>query len=135
MKQEHESLVTGNAVDEGQSDAISPGWFIGHFVSKKANLRHTNDVEVKWGIHHSGDEKLSTRIIETSTTLTILISGSFLMKFGTGDSEALLERPGDYALFAPGAEYKWYALAESVVLTVRWPSIPNTRSGTAADRS
>ena len=36
----------------------------------------------------------------------------------------LLEREGDYALWPPGVAHDWLAEEASVVVTVRWPSLP-----------
>jgi quercetin dioxygenase-like cupin family protein len=35
----------------------------------------------------------------------------------------LLERQGDYVVWGPGVDHSWRAEEESVVLTVRWPSV------------
>jgi hypothetical protein len=45
--------------------------------------------------------------------------------------EVLLARQGDYAMWGPGIDHHWSADEESVVLTVRWPSLAS-REGTAA---
>lgn len=125
MKQPVENqFVAGNAVDEGSVNKEFPGWFVGQFIPIEAGLRHTDGVEVKWGIHSAGEEKLRAKTNQASNTLTILISGSFLVKFPTLGAEVRLVRPGDYVLSKPDTDYKWYALSQSVVLTVRWPSIP-----------
>jgi quercetin dioxygenase-like cupin family protein len=55
-------------------------------------------------------------------SLSLLVSGCIHLFFATGE-EALLERPGDYALWAPGVAHRWEIEADgTVVLTVRWPS-------------
>jgi quercetin dioxygenase-like cupin family protein len=36
----------------------------------------------------------------------------------------VLTRPGDYVLWGPGVDHSWLAEQESVVVTVRWPSLP-----------
>ena len=43
---DHSNIQIGNAVIDA-----TKGWFIGSFMDKSLGLRHTNDVEVKWGIH------------------------------------------------------------------------------------
>jgi quercetin dioxygenase-like cupin family protein len=56
------------------------------------------------------------------TTLLILVSGCFTLHLTTGD--ITLERQGDYAVWGPGIDHSWRADADSVVITVRWPSHP-----------
>ncbi|MET9017469.1 signal peptidase I, partial [Streptomyces olivaceoviridis] len=36
----------------------------------------------------------------------------------------LLEEQGDYVVWGRGVDHSWFAEEESVVLTVRWPSVP-----------
>ena len=35
----------------------------------------------------------------------------------------VLTEPGDYILWGRGVDHSWYAERESLVFTVRWPSI------------
>ncbi len=46
--------------------------------------------------------------------------------FGSNLTEGVvtLARQGDYAVWGPGIDHSWEALADSVVITVRWPSVP-----------
>ena len=39
--------------------------------------------------------------------------------------EIVLSREGDYVRWVPGTDHTWKAEQDSVVLTVRWPSVPN----------
>jgi len=117
-------FVFGNAVEEGRQESCYPGWFIGSFVSPALGLRCNGDVEVKWGIHEPNDEKRSGGTNDKSMTLTLLISGSLLMQFPQLNTEVTLQRPGDYVLFAPKVQHRWRSLSDSVVVTVRWPSLP-----------
>jgi hypothetical protein len=112
----------GNAVEDGQSNGPK-GWFIGHFVEQSSGLRHSAEVEVKWGVHEAGDRKTSLRTNEHGTTLTLLVSGRFQIGFPELRVEFELDRPGDYVLFAAGVAHTWRALSACTVLTVRWPSI------------
>ncbi len=59
--------------------------------------------------------------------MLVLISGRFLMRFPGRD--VLLERQGDYVVWGRGTGHSWCAEEESVVLTVRWPSVPGYRAG------
>ena len=116
-----DGYVTGNAEEDGNANASS-GWFVGHFLPNECGLRRTLDVEVKWGVHVQGEEKRSTRTNLNSTTLTLLVSGCFVVRFPKLGTEVTLRRPGDYVLFAPGIEHKWVARTTSTVVTIRWPS-------------
>lgn len=51
----------------------------------------------------------------------LLVSGRFHVELSTG--QVLLERQGNYLVWGPGIDHTWHALEESIVLTVRWPSL------------
>jgi hypothetical protein len=123
------TVRVGNAIDDGAGD--NRGWFIGHFVRPVDDPRCTEDVEVKWGVHPAGDARHAVAPGLASTTVSILVSGTFRVSFP--DQEVRLLRPGDYLLFPPGVPHTWVAEADSVVVTVRWPSRPD--AGTAADET
>jgi quercetin dioxygenase-like cupin family protein len=59
---------------------------------------------------------------EVRTALLVLVTGRFRMEF-PGRS-VLLEDQGDYVVWGQGVDHSWVAEEESVVLTVRWPSVP-----------
>ncbi|WP_293330512.1 hypothetical protein [Microcoleus sp. CAWBG58] len=42
--------------------------------------------------------------------------------------EILLSREGDYALWLPGVPHYWSAEEDSVIVTVRWPSVSGDSS-------
>ena len=111
-------IVVGNAAMDGAGD--TRGWFIGHFVLPSESPRHTNDVEVKWGIHPAGHARARMATATEATTLVILISGLYRVRFPHGD--VLLSGPSDYVLFPPGVPHGAVADEDSVILTVRWPS-------------
>ncbi len=117
-------LAIGNAVAEGQQPG-NGNWFIGHFISDSSGLKSTRDVEIKWGIHASNEEKAAKCFNEGSTTLTILISGLFVLIFPELDTSVTLRRAGDYVISAPKVVHGWKSLKDSVVITVRWPSLPD----------
>lgn len=108
----------GNAAAEGPSHR---GWFLGHFLQERQDPRWTKDVELKWGHHAAGERQEEWTINRQATTLSILISGRDRISFP--DRDVLLCRPGDYVIWAPGVPHRWRAEEESVVLTVRWPSV------------
>ncbi len=113
------TVVTGNALADG---AGHRGWFVGHFVEALAGPRRATAVEVKWGVHPAGETHAAWVRNATATTLSVLVRGRFRITFPDGDR--LLQREGDYALWAPGVPHRWRAEADSVVLSVRWPSVP-----------
>jgi hypothetical protein len=115
-------VETGNAADAGSGE--SRGWFLGHFVHPSAGMRHSTDVELKWGVHRAGDVKETVAANGTAKTLSILISGTFLLEFPDIGEAVRMARPGDYALWPAGLHHRWTTLEDCVVLTVRWPSIP-----------
>jgi hypothetical protein len=111
-------LATGNAATDGGAFA---GWLVGHFVPAELGLRSTEDVEIKWGIHRHGDTRPAWGT-NAATTLSVLVSGCIRIEFAEG-ATVVLERPGDYALWAPGVSHRWYIdRGDTVVMTVRWPS-------------
>ncbi|GGL56085.1 hypothetical protein GCM10010095_46370 [Streptomyces anthocyanicus] len=111
-------VYAGNA---GKDAALDRGWLLGHFKDP-SDLRHSEDVEIKWGVHPKGDERAHWVTGEDRTALQVLVSGRFRVDF-PGRSVVLAEQ-GDYVVWGRGVDHSWYAEEESVVLTVRWPSVP-----------
>jgi hypothetical protein len=110
-------LVTGNAARDG---ALSRGWFVGHFMPE--GLPRSEQVEIKWGVHTRDETRSGWATSGTATTLSMLVRGRFRLTFETG--EHLLARSGDYALWGPGVAHRWQSEEDdTVVLTVRWPSL------------
>jgi hypothetical protein len=121
---------TGNAREDGEPYR---GWLVGHFVNHHASLRRTEACEVKWGLHPAGEARNQWVTEERATTLVILISGRFHIQLSDDPTdEVVLSRQGDYATWGPGVDHHWEAEEDSVVLTVRWPSLPG-RAGTTPD--
>lgn len=114
-------IIAGNAAADGEAQR---GWFLGHFIEPGEGLRHSDEVEVKWGTHAAGETKSAYGANDTARTLSILVSGRFVLEFPDLGETVHLERPGDYALWAAGPRHRWVAVADSVILTVRWPSRP-----------
>lgn len=125
MQEQNEKLmvVTGNAEDTARQ-GNRRGWFVGHFLQPEELPVHTQAVELKWGVHTTGEEKQGVAVNNESTTLTILISGEFEVKFPIQNMTIKLAKQGDYVIFKNGISHTWKAVTDSVVLTVRWPSIP-----------
>ena len=112
-------VVFGNAEIEVKN---CWGWFIGHFITPTNDPRSASTLEVKWGVHKAGEGRQEWAMNAEATTLSILISGKFRLQFP--DTEILLSREGDYALWCPGVAHCWLAEEHSTILTVRWPSVP-----------
>jgi hypothetical protein len=113
-----ESVYVGNANVDGALDA---GWLLGHF-KPVGDIRHSTDVEIKWGVHPPGDQRERWATGEVRTALLVLISGRF--RVDLPDRAVVLAKQGDYVIWGPGVDHSWYAEEASVVLTVRWPSVP-----------
>lgn len=124
--------MTDNRISIGNAEDFAHGptrgWFVGNFLDESAGPRLTDNIEVKWSVHPQGDERPGIAPGADTSTLTILISGAFEQIFPEDNRTHLLDRPGDFALFGPGVSHTWRALAESVMLTVRWKaSTPSTQ--------
>jgi hypothetical protein len=116
-------VIFGNAGAEGASRG---GWFAGHFIMPEDDARSTSALEVKWGVHSAGDCRTEWAVNATATTLSILVKGRFRLQFPS--QEIVLSREGDYALWMPGVPHYWSAEEDSVIVTVRWPSVSGDSS-------
>ncbi|MFI8426107.1 signal peptidase I [Streptomyces sp. NPDC085479] len=114
-----DSVYVGNA---GRDAALDRGWLLGHFAEDVSDPRYSEAVEIKWGIHPEGDERAEWVRGEERTALLVLIRGRFLVKLP--GRTVRLEREGEYVVWGRGVDHSWFAEKESVVLTVRWPSVP-----------
>ncbi|WP_327133704.1 signal peptidase I [Streptomyces sp. NBC_01343] len=117
-----DSIYTGKAAPDAAADR---GWLLGHFKDP-ADPRHSEDVEIKWGVHPKGEERARWVRGEERTALQVLISGRFRLEF-PGRTVVLAEQ-GDYVVWGRGVDHSWYAEEDAVVLTVRWPSVPGYRA-------
>ena len=112
-----EAIYVGNAAVDGPADR---GWLVGHFKPDD-DARHSDEVEIKWAVHAAGDRRAQWVEGEKRSAMVVLISGRFRVDLpGRG---VLLARPGDYVVFH-GVSHSWHAEQDSVVLSVRWPSVP-----------
>jgi hypothetical protein len=112
-----ETIRVGNA---GTDVLDSRGWLVGHFRPGD-DARHSGDVEVKWAVHAKGDERAGWVEGERRSALVVLISGRFRIEL-PGRSVTLAEQ-GDYVVFH-GVSHSWFAEEESLLVIVRWPSVP-----------
>ena len=112
----------GNA----QSDQVrGSGWFVGQFVPAELGLRHQREVELKWGIHPDGDKRSHPWANRNGTTISVLIEGSLKVTFHIdgGQQEVTLQKKGDYVAFGPEVVHSWEAIGDTIVLSVRFPSV------------
>jgi len=115
-------IRSGNAEADGRNHR---NWFVGSFIPDP--LRNSGDVEVKWAFHPKGDGKGGFVVNSKATTLSIMIRGRCRFTFQADEKtmDVLLEKEGDYALWAPGVRHDYLAEEDSLILSVRWPSIEN----------
>jgi len=118
MKADGARVVWGNAVEASRN---TRGWFLGHFMPGPDNPLRSDDVELKWFTHPAGDTRPEWAPGNPVRTLNVLIRGRFVLQFP--EREFTLANEGDYVLFGPGVPHSFRSLEESLVLTVRWPSI------------
>jgi hypothetical protein len=111
------NVYVGSAVADAPANR---GWLLGHFMPTD-DVRHSGHVEIKWGVHPVGDQRAEWVTGETRTALIVLVSGCFRIEFP--HRSVTLRNQGDYVVF-DGVDHSWYAEAESVIVGVRWPSVP-----------
>lgn len=109
------SIAAGNAFEDGDPYR---GWIVGDFIEPADGVRHTSDVEIKWGVHAAGEAREEWTTGETRTSIMFLITGHFVQKLP--DREVDLVNPGDYVMWGPGVVHAWHAIEASTMLTVRW---------------
>jgi hypothetical protein len=111
--------VFGNAAEASKD---TRGWFVGHFMPGEDNPLRTSDLELKWFFHAKGETRHEWSPPSPVRTLNVLIRGRFVLLFP--DHEVALQREGDYVMFGPDIAHSFRCEEDSVVLTVRWPSMP-----------
>ena len=119
VQKDQNHIYGGNAVLEGKERF---GWFVGNFITPQHPLRTNKEVEIKWGIHPQGEKRTSGAPTGEATTATILIKGRYKLTFS--GKEFLLTKEGDYLIFHPNQPHTAEALADTTMLTIRWPSLP-----------
>ena len=83
------------------------GWLVGHFIDDADDLRHSKDVEVKWGIHQAGEERTDWSAGRHERTLLILVSGRWRLDLAPvprrhEPTTLVLDKPGDYVMWDKG---------------------------------
>jgi len=112
------TISAGNAFADGDKHR---GWLVGNFIEPPDSVLNSGDVEIKWGVHPAGEERADWTTGETRTSFMVLISGRFIQRLP--DRQVELTKPGDYVSWGPGVVHAWRAIEDSVLLTVRWPSV------------
>jgi len=110
-------IVKGNFDDETDTHR---GWIMGHFMEEDSPFK-TENIEIKWGKHKAGEHKKSAAKNEKAKTLTILIKGRFTLTFY--NQKIILYKEGDYCFWEAGTYHSWFADEDSLILTIRWPSL------------
>ena len=111
------NITSGNAAAASKD---TRGWFMGHFMPGGSATR-SSEVELKWFTHPKGDTRPEWAPGNPVKTLNILVRGHFVLVFP--DREVPLVNEGDFVLFGPDVPHSFRSVEESLVLTVRWPSL------------
>ena len=111
-----EEIYVGNAT----TNAAARGWLLGHFIPP-GDARHSDAVEIKWGVHPAGEQRSGWVTDDPRSILSVLVSGRF--RIDLPDRSVVLAEQGDFVVFH-GGSHTWQAEEESVVVSVRWPSLP-----------
>jgi len=124
------SVYFGNAASDQVRDS---GWFIGQFVPPELGLRHQRDVEVKWGIHPDGERRGQAWASGHATTVSVLVQGMLRVMFDNDEEPRVvtLRKPGDYVIYGPDVVHSWEAVGDTVVLSLRFPSVDVWRAARA----
>jgi len=122
MSSDTTTTISGNVAGASKD---TRGWFLGHFMPGDDNPLRTSELELKCDTHAKGESRSEWAPGNPVKTLNILVRGHFVLLFP--DREIALEKEGDFVLFGPGVPHSFRSEQESLVLTVRWPSLsPNT---------
>ena len=120
-----ETIYVGNA---GADAPANRGWLLGHFRPAD-DARHSDEVEIKWAVHAKGDRRADWVVAEQRSALILLISGRF--RVDLPERSVFLAEQGDYVVFHD-VSHSWEAEEASVVVAVRWPSVPGYATGQKA---
>jgi hypothetical protein len=109
-------IYVGNAT----TNAAARGWLLGHFMPP-GDPRSSDAVEIKWGVHPAGERRPGWVTGDPRSILSVLVSGRF--RIDLADRSVVLAEQGDYIVFH-GLDHTWVAEQASVVVSIRWPSLP-----------
>jgi hypothetical protein len=101
------------------------GWFVGQFVPVEFGLRRQTAVELKWGIHPDGEKRPQPWANQNGATISVLIEGKLKVTFHVDGAleDVTLQAKGDYVIFGPEVVHSWEAIGDTIVLSVRFPSV------------
>lgn len=102
------------------------GWFIGQFVPGNLGPRHQTAIELKWGVHARGERRPGGQIsYGVATTISIVVRGAFKTTIIVDGHPIVvtLKHEGDYIIVGPDVPHIWEALEDSVILSIRFPSV------------
>jgi hypothetical protein len=122
----------GNAAIDQVRDS---GWFVGQFVPEAWGLRHQTDLEVKWGVHPDGEKRHRPWANGRATTISVLVRGSLRVTFYINESPLTvsLGKVGDYIIFTLDTVHSWEAIGDTIVLSIRFPSVDVWQAARASD--
>jgi hypothetical protein len=130
----HMESGNGYYVGNAATDSVAgTAWFLGQFVPEELGLRHQTDVELKWGVHSQGDCRPDgLQANGVATTISVLVRGTMQITFAIdGNTRRItLRNEGDYVIFGPELVHGWEAITDSVILSIRFPSV-DVRGSTA----
>ncbi len=128
-------ITTGNAKTDGKEFHF---WFVGQikkwckehkkpFDAERFGLRHTGNIEIKWGMYKRGDVRDIWAVCSDKTAMSILVRGDFTFTFREVDDnsklkEVRLKDEGDYVIWHEDVEHTWRMDEDSEILTLRWSS-------------
>ena len=100
-------------------------WFIGHFMPP-LDIRHDDNVELKWSSHKAGDQK-EQFVVDNTTTVVVLFFGKLRQEYKCTEhsdkiTTVVLLKCGDYVITRPGVYHRWYVEEDCQALTIRWHS-------------
>lgn len=114
-------------ITQGNLDDLAPrhkGWFVGHFMENGSPFKTIN-FEVKWHKLKKGEKDYRFGTQKTAKTLGILVYGKFQYIFPKEKIKKItLKKEGDYCFYNSGVTHTWKALEDSLLFSMRWPSIP-----------
>ena len=99
------------------------GWIMGHFEQLSGTPFQNNDFEIKWTQHTKGEKKEGAKANRTAKTVSILVRGKMKIDFLEPRETYLLKAEGDYTFWQAGVTHSWEILEDSLVITIRWPSL------------
>lgn len=98
------------------------GWFFGQFV-EAGDLFNDSRVEIKWGVHAKGTVFPEVKASGNAKSISILIDGHVRIHFPDDGTTVELARRGDAVCWAPGVFHSSEVLEDSIVMTIRTPSL------------